>query len=83
MTPKKTTAKPASASVKKDSGAAGKPAAGKKTASKTGASGKKTPTYEEISSKANEIYLERIAKGEPGDSESDWHKALKILQDRS
>ena len=81
MATKNTTSKSAGASTKKASGStARKPAARKKQASKAGASGKKIPTYEDISQKAHEIYLERIAKGEPGDSNSDWLKALEILQ---
>jgi hypothetical protein len=64
MTPKSAKAQPASASTKKASGA----------------SAKRIPTYEDISSKAHEIYLERIARGEPGDPDSDWHKALKVLK---
>ena len=80
MTPKKVTSKPAPASTDKASGAsARKSTAVKKTASKTGASDRKIPTDEDISKKAHEIYLERIAKGEPGDSDSDWQKALDIL----
>jgi len=41
---------------------------------------RRIPTHEEISQKAHEIYLERISKGEPGSTESDWQQALDILQ---
>lgn len=51
-----------------------KTSAAKRTASK------KEPTYEEISMKAHEVFLERTAKGEPGDSDSDWHRAVEILK---
>jgi hypothetical protein len=72
---------PPKTSQKKVSGAAAKkPVVAKKPASSTGTSSKRTPTVEEISQKAHEIYLERISRGEPGDSESDWHKAVEILK---
>ncbi len=51
--------------------------AGNKKASGTTA---RKPTDEEISQKAHEIYLERISKGEPGNSDSDWQQALDMLQ---
>ena len=71
---KKSTAK----SQKKASGVkAGKTATTRKSPAKAV---KKIPSHEEISSKAHEIYLERIAKGEPGNPESDWQQALKSLQ---
>lgn len=56
----------------------------KTTAVKAGASKKpaaktKAISKEEIERKAHEIYLERIAKGEPGSHEGDWHKAAEML----
>ena len=59
-----------------------KPVATKKPAAKTRAAGKKVLTYEDISQKAYEIYLEREAKGEPGNPDSDWHNALDNLQSK-
>jgi hypothetical protein len=41
---------------------------------------KPAPTEDEIRKKAEEIYHERIAKGEYGTAEDDWHKAEKILK---
>jgi hypothetical protein len=41
---------------------------------------KPAPTEDEIRRKAEEIYHERIAKGEYGTAEDDWHKAEKILK---
>ncbi len=37
-------------------------------------------TEEQISQKAHEIYLERMLSGEPGDPDSDWHKAVEMLK---
>jgi len=37
-------------------------------------------SQEEIREKANEIYLQRIERGEYGTSESDWSEAEKFLQ---
>ena len=81
MAKKSTDAKPSAAAQKKVSGTkATKVVAGKKPAASSGTSRKRKPTYEEISQKAHEIYLERIAKGESGDPDSDWHKAVKLLK---
>ena len=57
----------------------------KATTVKTGAAKKPAPrsraiSEEDIERKAHEIYLERIAKGEPGNHESDWHKAAELLR---
>jgi hypothetical protein len=38
------------------------------------------PGEEEIREKAKEIYLERLARGENGTAENDWHKAEEILK---
>jgi len=79
MKSKTTTASPASqkkATVAKPK----KPVATKKTTTKPVTTRKKQPTYEDISEKAHEIYLERVRKGEPGNSESDWHKAVNLLK---
>ncbi len=44
------------------------------------ASVKYEPTEEEIREKAMEIYYERIARGEHGTAESDWHEAQDLLR---
>ena len=45
------------------------------------ASGRKSVlNEEEIRKKANEIYMERIARGEHGTELDDWHKAEEILK---
>jgi hypothetical protein len=41
---------------------------------------KPAPTEDEIRKKAEEIYHERMARGEYGTAEDDWHKAEKILK---
>jgi hypothetical protein len=41
---------------------------------------KTQPTEEEIRMKAEEIYHERIARGEYGTAEDDWHKAETLLK---
>jgi hypothetical protein len=38
-------------------------------------------THDEISEKANEIYLQRIERGEQGTAEQDWINAEKHLND--
>ena len=40
----------------------------------------KTPTLEEIRKKAEEIYLDRVNRGEHGHAEDDWLKAEQILK---
>lgn len=81
MAKKSTTSKPAGAGSKKAPvKAARKPAAGKKSGAPAKTSKRRVPSQEEISQKAHEIYLERIASGKPGDSDSDWLQALNILQ---
>jgi hypothetical protein len=57
----------------------------KTTTVKAGAAKKPAPrsraiSEEDIARKAHEIYLERIAKGEPGNHEGDWHKAVEMLR---
>lgn len=42
--------------------------------------GKYVVTEEEIREKAREIYFERIARGEHGTPESDWHEAEELLK---
>ena len=54
--------------------------AGKALKSKKVASGKYVPSEEEIREKAREIYYERIARGEHGTPEGDWHEAEEILR---
>ena len=81
MATKSEVKKRTAASQKKASGTkAGKPGASKKSAPQSGKKGKMIPTHEEISAKAHEIYLERMAKGEPGNPDSDWQQALERLQ---
>ena len=41
---------------------------------------KSGPTDEEISTKAYEIYSERISRGEHGTQADDWHKAMELLK---
>ena len=41
---------------------------------------KTTPTEDEIREKAREIYYERMARGEHGTPEDDWHEAESILR---
>ncbi len=57
----------------------GNPAASEKVTAKPVSARKRKPTQEEIALKAHEIYLERVAKGDPGDPDSDWHKARELL----
>jgi hypothetical protein len=59
-----------------------KTAAKPKAASKVKAQSK-TPTLEEIRKKAEEIYLDRISRGEPGSAEDDWLKAEEVLKGKS
>ena len=42
--------------------------------------GKYVPTEDEIREKAKEIYYERIARGEHGTPEDDWHEAEELLK---
>ncbi len=64
---------------------AGKPkkatATGKTSGSKKVTARKTDPTEEQIRKKAEEIYHERMARGEHGTPEDDWHKAEKLLKD--
>jgi hypothetical protein len=43
-------------------------------------SAKSLPTEDEIRKKAQEIYNERVSKGEHGTAEEDWIKAEKFLK---
>ncbi len=84
-TTKKAVSKTSGKAATGKSTTARKPAAAKKTAAgKSSASGaarsRKKFTDEEISQKAHEIFLERMMSGEPGDPESDWHKAVERLK---
>lgn len=81
MAEKSVVKKSTATSQKKGSGTkAGKAAATRKSPAKAAKAVKQMPSHEEISAKAHEIYLERMAKGEPGNPESDWQQALKLLQ---
>jgi hypothetical protein len=53
---------------------------GKTTASKKVTARKTGPTEELIRKKAEEIYHERLARGEHGTPEDDWLKAEKLLK---
>lgn len=68
-TQKKATAKTSSSGSKK-SPAKASPASGKK----------KKVTVDDIRKRAEKIYNERVAKGIPGSSESDWLQAEKELK---
>lgn len=58
-----------------------KPAATKKPATTRKPATKKTSVSEEdIRKKAEEIYYERVARGEHGSPEDDWAKAEKLLK---
>ncbi len=65
----------------KVTGKAKKPAA-KSTAPKNPVASKRKagPTEDEIREKAREIYYERMARGEHGTPEDDWHEAESILK---
>jgi ABC-type Mn2+/Zn2+ transport system ATPase subunit len=39
------------------------------------------PTEDEIRHKANEVYYQRIARGEGGNPMDDWNKAIELLKD--
>lgn len=73
---KKTTKKAAKKTVKKVAKKAAKKAA-KKTAKKAA---KKKASFEQIAAEAYFIYRERVAKGLPGNPESDWLAAEKKLK---
>jgi hypothetical protein len=48
--------------------------------SKKVTSGKSLPTEEEIRTKAKEIYLQRIERGENGNAIDDWRKAEQLFR---
>jgi hypothetical protein len=54
--------------------------AGKAIKKKKITTGKYVVSEEEIREKAMEIYYERIARGEHGTPEGDWHEAEEILK---
>ena len=68
-TKSKAASKPVKASV------AGESAKGKKVAT-----GKSKPTEDQIRKKAEEIYHQRIKRGENGTAVDDWKKAEKLLK---
>jgi hypothetical protein len=39
------------------------------------------PTEDEIRQKANEVYYQRITRGEGGSPLDDWNKAIELLKD--
>ena len=57
-------------------------AVNKTVKSKKATGGKSVLKEEEIRKKANEIYMERISRGEHGTSLDDWNKAEEILKKR-
>ncbi|UCH15160.1 MAG: DUF2934 domain-containing protein [Bacteroidales bacterium] len=70
-TKKKATAKTSSSGSKKST---------VKAKSRPASSRKKKITENDIRKRAEKIYNERVAKGIPGDSESDWLQAEKELK---
>lgn len=42
---------------------------------------KPAPDEDKIREKANEIYFQRIEKGEPGNALDDWYKAEALLRE--
>lgn len=81
MAAKSVAKKSTATSQKKTTGTkATKTVATRKAPAKAVKTSKKAPSHEDISMKAHEIYLERMAKGEPGTPESDWLKAMKALK---
>jgi hypothetical protein len=54
--------------------------AGKTTKKKSVTAAKSVPGEDEIREKAREIYYERIARGEHGTPEGDWHEAEELLK---
>jgi hypothetical protein len=69
------TSKPKTISKKKKPSSAGKAVRSKKVITS-----KSVPNQEEIRKKAEEIYLQRIARGEHGTAIDDWHKAEELLK---
>jgi hypothetical protein len=69
------TAKTKTASKPKKTSDAGKTVNKKKTVT-----AKSAPTEDQIREKAREIYYERIARGEHGSPENDWHEAEQLLK---
>ena len=57
-------------------------ASSKSVKGKTTKAGTQVPTEDEIRVKAQEIYNERISRGEYTSSEEDWHEAERLLRDK-
>ncbi len=70
----KTTKEKVVSKTKKTATKSAAPKRTKVTATRTG------PSEEQIREKAREIYYERIARGEHGTPENDWHEAEQILK---
>ena len=68
--------------TKTKTASAPKKTATKATVSKSpkASTARSAPTEEAIREKAREIYYERIARGEHGSPEDDWHEAEEILK---
>lgn len=77
--PKKKAAskKPTKKALKKKAAKEKKPASKKKGSKKASP---KTPTHEEIAALAYDLYRDRVAKGLPGDSHTDWLAAETKFQ---
>ena len=84
MKPMKTTKAKTAGKTKKTTRAGEKTKTTKVTARKktTAARTRSTPTEEEISQKAYEIYHQRLARGESGSDMDDWKKAVELLKDK-
>jgi hypothetical protein len=74
------TTKSKTTSKTKKTAKAGEPVKKKKTTTRKATVRKSEPSEEEIRSKANEVYLQRIAQGEVGTAMDDWNKAIELLK---
>ncbi len=77
---KRTTVRSQTTTSKKTTAKTRSSAAGKKPAVKKADANKKEFTDQEIAMKAYEIYQARLARGEQGHSDDDWHMAIKELR---
>jgi hypothetical protein len=76
----KTTTTSKSTAAKKTKNITKATTAGKKSTPKRTTTKKQEFIDEEIAMKAYDIYKARIARGEQGHSDDDWHKAVKELR---
>ncbi|KPL16396.1 MAG: hypothetical protein AMS23_01030 [Bacteroides sp. SM1_62] len=77
---KRTAPRSTNAAAKKTTAKTRSSTAGKKPAVKKAAPKKQEFTDEQIAMKAYEIYQARMARGEKGHSDDDWHMAVKELR---